>query len=360
MNDKPICPECGSELSADAPRGLCPRCLMNAAMAPSAASEPQLNADNEGRTLVKAPTEYMETIVPSEGEKARLVARAAGNSTPSAISGRAETITPEEFKRVIVELGILDAEAVDRATGGLALGGLPELVRSLIQAQVLTAYQARAVEQGKARGLVVSRYLILDKLGEGGMGVVFKAQHRVLNRLVALKILPPSFARREELVLRFRREMQASARLNHPNVVAVLDADEDRGVYFLAMEYIEGRDLDRLIRDHGALPVEDALECVIQAAQGLEAAHARGIVHRDIKPANLMLDASGTVRVLDLGLARFLGDSSPSGESTPHHLTRPGAYMGTVDFMAPEQARIRTTSIIGRIFTAWAAHCISC
>ena len=99
--------------------------------------------------------------------------------------------------------------------------------------------------------------------------------------------------------------MQAAARLNHPNVVSVLDADEDRGVYFLAMEYIEGRDLDHLIRERGALPVEQALDCAIQAARGLEAAHAQGIVHRDIKPGNLMLDASGTVRVLDLGLARL-------------------------------------------------------
>ncbi len=243
----------------------------------------------------------------------------------------------EEFKRVVLELGIADPEAIETAASGQS-SGLPELMRSLIQAQVLTAYQARAIEQGKARGLVISRYLILDKLGEGGMGVVFKARHRVLNRLVALKILPPSFARNEELVLRFRREMHACARLNHPNVVAVLDADEDRGVYFLAMEYIEGRDLDHLIREHGPLPVEEALECTVQAARGLEAAHARGIVHRDIKPANLMLDASGTVRVLDLGLARLLGDSSPAGSSTPHHLTRPGVYMGTVDFMAPEQA----------------------
>ena len=104
------------------------------------------------------------------------------------------------------------------------------------------------------------------------------------------------------------------------------------------MEYIEGRDLDHLIRECGAFPVEQALDCVMQAARGLEAAHARGIIHRDIKPANLMLDSSGTVRVLDLGLARLVGDTSTFGQNTPHHLTRPGIFMGTVDFMAPEQA----------------------
>jgi serine/threonine protein kinase len=294
MNDTPICPECGGGLPAGAPGGLCPRCLMQA---------------GAGRSMI------------NEVQADPAVA----------------TLSSEAFKRAIVELGIIDALAVNQTAGGRA-SDLPELVRSLIQAQVLTTYQACAIQQGKSRGLVVGRYLILDKLGQGGMGVVFKARHRLLDRVVALKILPPSFARRPELVLRFRREMQTGARLNHPNVVAVLDADEDRGIYFLAMEYIEGRDLDHLIRECGPFPIEQALDCAIQAARGLEAAHARGIIHRDIKPANLMLDSSGTVRVLDLGLARLVSDSSPFGQATPHHLTRSGIFMGTVDFMAPEQA----------------------
>ncbi len=117
----------------------------------------------------------------------------------------------------------------------------------------------------------------------------------------------------------------------------MLDADEDRGVQFMTMEYIKGNDLDRLVRDGGVLPVDLALDCVIQAARGLEAVHAQGIVHRDIKPGNLMLDESGVVRVLDLGLARLVEASNPFGETTPGPLTQSGTYMGTVDFMAPEQ-----------------------
>ena len=117
----------------------------------------------------------------------------------------------------------------------------------------------------------------------------------------------------------------------------MLDADEDRGVQFMTMEYIEGNDLDRLVRDGGVLPVDQALDCVIQAARGLEAAHAQGIVHRDIKPGNLMLDGSGVVRVLDLGLARLVEASNPFGETASGPLTQSGTYMGTVDFMAPEQ-----------------------
>ena len=153
-----------------------------------------------------------------------------------------------------------------------------------------------------------------------------------------LKILPPSFARDRQAVLRFRREVEAAGRLKHPNVVAAVDADEDRGVHFLVMEYVEGHDLDRVVRDRGPLPVPQAIDCIIQAARGLEAAHAQGIVHRDIKPGNLMLDSGGTVRVLDLGLARIVDAANPFGKAPGGRLTESGMYMGTVDFMAPEQA----------------------
>jgi len=170
------------------------------------------------------------------------------------------------------------------------------------------------------------------------MGVVFKARHRRLGRVGALKILPPSFARDRSLVMRFRREVEAAGRLKHPNLVAALDADEDRGVHFLVMDYVEGHDLDHVVRNRGPMPVTQAIDCLIQAARGLEAAHAQGIVHRDIKPGNLMLDHAGTVRVLDLGLARIVDAANPFGKSTAGRLTESGMYMGTVDYMAPEQA----------------------
>ena len=170
--------------------------------------------------------------------------------------------------------------------------------------------------------------------------MVFKARHRRLNRIVALKILPPSFARDRTAVLRFKREVEAAGRLKHPNIVAALDADEDRGVHFLVMEYVEGRDLDQLVRQRGPLSVVQAIDFLVQAARGLEAAHAEGIVHRDIKPSNLMLDSQGVVRVLDLGLARIVEASQPLGEAKggAGRLTESGMYMGTVDYMAPEQA----------------------
>ncbi len=243
----------------------------------------------------------------------------------------------KEFARAVIEIGLISEEelashAADSAEGVLGLS------RALVKAGKLTPYQAAAVYQKKSRGLLVGNYIILGKLGQGGMGVVFKARHRRLGRVGALKILPPSFARDHVAVMRFRREIEAAGRVKHPNVVAAVDADEDRGVHFLVMDYVEGRDLDGVVRAEGPLQASLALDYLIQAARGLEAAHAQGIVHRDIKPANLMLDTAGTVRVLDLGLARLVDAANPFGQAAGGRLTESGMYMGTVDYMAPEQA----------------------
>ncbi len=244
-----------------------------------------------------------------------------------------------EFRQALIDIGLFDETELDILAAGVPESqGVLGLARLLQQAGRLTAYQAAALYQRKSRGLLIGNYLILDKLGVGGMGMVFKARHRKLGRVVALKILPPSFARDKTAVLRFKREVEAAGRLKHPNVVSALDADEDRGVHFLVMEYVDGSDLDRVVRQRGQLTLSQAIDFAIQAARGLEAAHAQGIVHRDIKPSNLMLDAAGTVRVLDLGLARIVETSNPFGQAAGTRLTESGMYMGTVDYMAPEQA----------------------
>jgi len=243
----------------------------------------------------------------------------------------------DEFSRALVEIGLIGDEELKTFAASSAEGVLG-LSRALVTAGKLTRYQAAAVYQKKSRGLLIGNYLILGQLGQGGMGVVFKARHRRLGRLGALKILPPAFAHDRNAVMRFRRELEAAGRLKHPNLVAAQDVDEDRGVHFLVMDYVEGHDLDRIVRDRGPLPVAQAVDCVIQAARGLAAAHAEGIVHRDIKPGNLMLDSGGTVRVLDLGLARILDAADPFSKTAAGRLTESDMSMGSIDYMAPEQA----------------------
>ena len=177
------------------------------------------------------------------------------------------------------------------------------------------------------------RYGILELIGRGGMGEVYQAQHKVMNRIVALKVIKPQFVQNDAAVRRFHREVQAAARLNHPNIVIAYDAEQSGDLHFLVMEYVDGMDLSELVRRSSPLPIADACELIRQAALGLEHAHQHGLVHRDIKPSNLMLTTDGTVKILDLGLA-LLEEAQGEGVNA---LTTTGQTMGTLDYMAPEQ-----------------------
>src|SRR5262245_41054136 len=178
------------------------------------------------------------------------------------------------------------------------------------------------------------RYRVLNLLGRGGMGAVYAAEHRLMERCVALKTIGRDLSSRPELVERFRREVRAAAQLAHPNIVTAYDAEQAGHTHFLVMEYVEGTDLARLVARRGALPVEEACEYVRQAAFGLQHAHEKGMIHRDIKPHNLMVTAAGQVKILDFGLARFVREAG----SEAGGVTALGVIMGTPDYMAPEQA----------------------
>ncbi|HEV3261470.1 MAG TPA: serine/threonine-protein kinase [Gemmataceae bacterium] len=181
---------------------------------------------------------------------------------------------------------------------------------------------------------VHTRYRVVGLLGRGGMGTVFKAEHRLMERLVALKVIRKDWTDRPAAVERFRLEVKAAARLAHPNIVAAHDAEQAGDVHFLVMEYVEGSSLDRLVEERGPLPVTEACDYARQAALGLQHAFQRGMVHRDIKPQNLLRTPDGQVKVLDFGLARFASESGRAGA-----LTHQGAVVGTPDYIAPEQAR---------------------
>jgi serine/threonine protein kinase/nitrous oxidase accessory protein NosD len=182
--------------------------------------------------------------------------------------------------------------------------------------------------------LLAGRYQLLDKLGQGGMGTVFRARDTKLDRHVAVKMLPADSAPDKEAVARFQREAKALARLSHPGIIQAHDSGEEAGRPFLIMELVEGRSLAAMLREQGRIASARAADFAYQAALALNHAHQSGLVHRDVKPSNLLLSADGRVRLLDLGLARFLQDQISEAQ-----LTRTGMGMGTPDYVAPEQLR---------------------
>jgi serine/threonine protein kinase len=190
-----------------------------------------------------------------------------------------------------------------------------------------------------APGSILGNYVVLEKLGEGGMGTVLKAQHRRMERIVALKVLHGDATRSPANVRRFQTEVRAAARLVHPNIVNALDADEAAGCHFLVMEYVDGMVLSELLGRSGPLPIRDAVNYTLQVAYGLSYAHSEGVVHRDIKPGNLLLDKRGNIKILDMGLARMEETAAAIAEKeAPDSLTKAGQVLGTLDYMSPEQA----------------------
>ena len=177
--------------------------------------------------------------------------------------------------------------------------------------------------------VLAGRYEILSVLGEGGMGAVYKAKDRELNRTVALKVIRPELARNSAIVERFKHELRLSHQVTHKNVIRIYDLGESHGVKFITMEFIDGQDLRSLIREKQKFSPEEAVETMRQVCQALDAAHSVGVIHRDLKPQNIIRDTNGRVLVMDFGLARTIGGDG---------MTQSGALVGTMEYMSPEQA----------------------
>ncbi len=203
----------------------------------------------------------------------------------------------------------------------------------LVTSGALTDWQSKKLLEGRHRGFFLGKYKLLDHVGSGGMSSVYLAEHVLMQRRVAVKVLPQNRVSDASYLARFHFEAQVAAVLDHPNIVRVFDLDNDGRIHYLVMEYIEGYDLEELVAEQGPLDYHTAVEFVIQAAAGLEHAHQAGLVHRDIKPANLLVDMRGTLKILDMGLAKFNSDvrATPDFAQEEH-------VLGTADYLAPEQA----------------------
>lgn len=247
------------------------------------------------------------------------------------------SISIQEFLNNLTESNLLTDDEI--STIHDSIGSRPDVksaesfARELVRQDHLTKLQAAAVLKGKTKNLVFGEYVVLEKIGSGGMGQVFKARHRPTGKLVAVKVLSADAVKNRRLIERFKKEARAVARLKHPNIVRAYEAGKINRIRYLVMEYVEGENMLARVKRKGPLPVDECIRSVLEAARGLDYAHQKGVIHRDIKPSNLLRDKlTARVKVLDMGLARV-----DEPEEDEIRLTMPGQMLGTARFMSPEQ-----------------------
>ena len=251
-------------------------------------------------------------------------------------------VNVEKFLELVKRSQLVEETPLAECLDGLrkkSNGEMPQaadaVARALVDAKLLTRWQADNLLSGKYKGFRLGKYKLLSHLGTGGMSAVYLAEHTVMRRKVAIKVLPQSKVADSSYLARFQLEAQAAAKLDHPNIVRAfdIDFDEEKNAHFIVMEYVKGRDLQIVVNQDGPLDYDQAANFIAQAALGLQHAHDAGLIHRDIKPANCLVDLKGTVKVLDMGLAKFSEQDQPSLT-----IAHDENVLGTADYLAPEQA----------------------
>lgn len=252
-------------------------------------------------------------------------------------------ISAESFLSLIQQSGLVESDRLQREVDDLEDQGLDVaeasvLANSLVERDLLTEWQADKLLRGKHKGFTLGKYRLRRLLGKGGMSSVYLAEHILMRRQCAIKVLPIKRVEDTSYLARFHREARAVASLDHPNIVRAYDIDHEtegeKDIHFLVMEHVDGESLHEQVKDHGPLELDETAEFFRQAALGLGNAHKNGLIHRDVKPGNLLIDRSGVVKVLDLGLARF----SEVSDDNPLTLAHDEKVLGTADYLAPEQA----------------------
>ena len=245
----------------------------------------------------------------------------------------------DEFRQRLHGSRLLTDEEIAAVTSSVsAESSSTAFGAQLVATNKLTSFQVNALLNGSDDPLILGEYIVRDIVGRGGMGTVYRAVHRRMKRTVAIKVLRRDIAQADLLAKRFLREVEVAAKLCHPNIVTAYDAGEQNGISYLVSEFVEGQNLCDLVREYGPLSLPLAIDIVQQAARALEYSHGEGVIHRDIKPSNLLIDDSGNVKLLDVGLARITlpGESEIDRVSD---LTTTGMIMGTINYMSPEQAQ---------------------
>jgi len=249
-------------------------------------------------------------------------------------------VTAEKFLELLRGCGLVEESQVAEVLKALTeehQGTLPsapeKIAERLVAEDLLTRWQADNLLQGKHKGFFLGKYKLLGHLGRGGMSNVYLAEHVMMERRVAIKVLPHTRVEDSSYLERFKLEARAAAKLDHPNIVRAYDTDHQDNTYYLVMEYVRGRDLQVLVQENGPLDYDTAANYIVQVAEGLQHAHESGLIHRDIKPANCLVDQKGVVKILDMGLAKFSSSERPSLT-----IAHDENVLGTADYLAPEQA----------------------